>query len=152
MNCLRVLRSLNKTEVPVYAGQVRGLLRRNISAKNIHGESGLDGTTLLPDITPADRVAEGKAVIAMSEAILAQKKNEVMLVATGSMTNIALLVSLYPEVVEWLKGLVIMGGAVKVGNVTPVAEFNIWVSMFSIVGVNSSRIRRLLRCYSRYRS
>jgi inosine-uridine nucleoside N-ribohydrolase len=50
-----------------------------------------------------------------------------MLVATGSMTNIAILVSLFPEVVEWLKGVVIMGGAVSVGNVTPVAEFNIWV-------------------------
>ena len=145
MNCLRVLRALNKTEVPVYAGQARGLLRPNVSAKTIHGESGLDGTTLLPDITPADRVVEGKAVIAMAEAILAQRKNDVMLVATGSMTNIALLASLYPEVVEWLKGLVIMGGAVKVGNVTPVAEFNVWVFMLSVVGVNSSRIRRLLR-------
>ena len=68
----------------------------------------------------------------MAEAILAQKKGEMMLVATGSMTNIAILVSLFPEVVEWLKGVVIMGGAVSVGNVTPVAEFNIWVISFSI--------------------
>jgi inosine-uridine nucleoside N-ribohydrolase len=63
----------------------------------------------------------------MAEIILAHEKGEVMLVATGSMTNIAILVSLFPEVIDWLKGVVIMGGAVSVGNVTPVAEFNIWV-------------------------
>ena len=73
-------------------------------------------------------MGDKKAVLAMAEGILAQEKGETMLVATGSMTNMALLVSLFPEVVTWLKGVVIMGGAVNVGNVTPVAEFNIWVS------------------------
>jgi inosine-uridine nucleoside N-ribohydrolase len=47
----------------------------------------------------------------------------------------ALLVSLFPEVVTWLKGVVIMGGAVSVGNVTPVAEFNIWVSIYILPDV-----------------
>lgn len=131
LNCLRILRALNKADIPVYAGQARGLLRPNIAAKNIHGESGLDGTALLPELTSEDKVAGEKAVIAMANAILSQKKDDVMLVATGSMTNVALLVSLYPEVVEWLKGVVIMGGAVSVGNVTPVAEFNIWVRSLS---------------------
>ena len=65
----------------------------------------------------------------MAEGILAQKKGETILVATGSMTNMALLMSLFPEVIEWLKAVVIMGGAISVGNVTPVAEFNIWVSI-----------------------
>ena len=102
-------------------------MRPNIAAKNIHGESGLDGTSLLPELSPADKVAEEKAVLAMAKAILSQQKNEVILVATGSMTNVGLLVALYPEIVEWLRAVVIMGGAVRVGNVTPVAEFNIWV-------------------------
>lgn len=73
----------------------------------------------------------------MAEGILAQEKGETMLVATGSMTNMALLVSLFPEVIEWLKGVVIMGGAVSVGNVTPVAEFNIWV--FISYGISEYR-------------
>jgi inosine-uridine nucleoside N-ribohydrolase len=89
----------------------------------------LDGTTLLPELTSEEHVQDKKAVLAMAEGILAQKKGETILVATGSMTNIAILVSLFPEVIEWLKGVVIMGGAVSVGNVTPVAEFNIWVSI-----------------------
>jgi inosine-uridine nucleoside N-ribohydrolase len=89
----------------------------------------LDGTTLLPELTSEEHVQDKKAVLAMAEGILAQKKGETILVGTGSMTNIAILVSLFPEVIEWLKGVVIMGGAVSVGNVTPVAEFNIWVSI-----------------------
>ena len=108
-------------------------MRPHISATNIHGESGLDGTTLLPELTTEDKVSGKKAVLAMAEGILAQEKGELMLVATGSMTNMALLVSLFPEVVEWVKGVVIMGGAVKVGNVTPVAEFNIWVCIYLIL-------------------
>lgn len=89
----------------------------------------MDGTTLLPELTSEEHVQDKKAVLAMAEGILAQRKGETILVATGSMTNIAILVSLFPEVIEWLKGVVIMGGAVSVGNVTPVAEFNIWVSI-----------------------
>jgi uridine nucleosidase len=126
-NCLRVMRALNKTNIPVHAGQARPLTRQHFSAKQIHGESGLDGTNLLPDLRPEDKPSGKKAVLAMAEGILAQPKGEAMLVATGSMTNLGILVSLFPEIIEWLKGVVIMGGAVAVGNITPVAEFNIWV-------------------------
>jgi hypothetical protein len=87
----------------------------------------------------------------MAEGILAQEKGETMLVATGSMTNMALLVSLYPEVVEWVKGVVIMGGAVKVGNVTPVAEFNIWVCIYVILTKNSV-IQKRQRHYFRFQN
>ena len=126
-NCLRVLRAINKTDIPVHAGLARGLIHPHLGAANIHGESGLDGTSLLPELTPEDKPSGQKAVLAMADGILAQEKGTTILVATGAMTNIAVLVSLFPEVVEWLKGVVIMGGAVNVGNVTPVAEFNIWV-------------------------
>ena len=127
LNCLRILRALNKTNIPVHAGQARGLIRPHFGAANIHGPSGLDGTTFLPELTPEDKPTGQKAVLAMAEGILAQQKGTAFLVATASMTNVALLVSVFPEVIEWLKGVVIMGGAVSVGNVTPVAEFNIWV-------------------------
>lgn len=132
MNCLRVMRALNKTDIPVHAGLARGLTRENFSATNIHGKSGLDGTTLLPELRREDKASGKKAVVAIAEEILARPKGEVMLVATGSMTNIAILVSLFPEIIQWIKGLVIMGGAVSVGNVTPVAEFNIWVDWVRI--------------------
>jgi len=128
-NCLRVMRALNKTNIPVHAGLGRGLTRENISATNIHGKSGLDGTILLPPLQLEDKPSGKKAVLAIAEEVLAWPKGEVILVATGSMTNIAILVSLFPEVVDWIKALVIMGGALCVGNVTSVAEFNIWVTL-----------------------
>lgn len=134
LNCLRILRALNKTNISVHAGQARGLIRPHIGAENIHGKSGLDGTTLLPELGPGDKPSGKKAVLAMAEGILSQEKGSTMLVAVGSMTNVAILVSLFPEVIEWIKGLVIMGGAVNVGNVTPVAEFNIWVISHVVAG------------------
>lgn len=81
-------------------------------------------------------------MLAMAEGILATEKGETMLVATGSMTNMALLVSLFPEVIEWLKGVVIMGGAISVGNVTPVAEFNIWVPVSYTIFLTSRPTRK----------
>jgi uridine nucleosidase len=127
LNCLRILRAMNKTNIPVHAGQPRGIIREHISAKDIHGESGLDGTDILPQLTLDDKPSEKKAVLAMAEGILAQEKGQVMLVSTGPLTNAAILLTLFPEVVDWLKGMVIMGGAVNTGNVTRTAEFNIWV-------------------------
>jgi len=123
------MRALNKTDIPVHAGLARGLTRENISATNIHGKSGLDGTNLLPPLQPEDKPSGKKAVLAMAEEVLARPKGEVMLVATGSMTNIAILVSLFPEVIDWIKGLVIMGGGLSIGNINSIAEFNIWVAL-----------------------
>jgi inosine-uridine nucleoside N-ribohydrolase len=144
LNCLRILRALNKTNIPVHAGQARGLIHPHFSAENIHGESGLDGTLLLPELTPEDKPSGKKAVLAMAEQILSQEKGKTILVATGSMTNIAILVSLFPEVIDWLKGVVIMGGAVSVGNVTPVAEFNIWV--FLHISLHDLTLERSRSC------
>jgi inosine-uridine nucleoside N-ribohydrolase len=128
-------------------------MRENFSASNIHGKSGLDGTALLPQLRPEDKPSGKKAVLAMAEEILARPKDTVMLVATGSMTNVAILVSLFPEVVEWIKGLVIMGGAVSVGNVTPVAEFNIWVVLCAESILTVRAIPRLRRhCFRSQRS
>ena len=86
-------------------------------------------------------------MLAMAEGILAQERGQTMLVATGSMTNLALLVSLFPEVIAWLKGVVIMGGAVSRGNVTAVAEFNIWVLKSPLSKfLTSSPTRKLRKC------
>mmetsp|Transcript_26568 Transcript_26568/g.68454 ORF Transcript_26568/g.68454 Transcript_26568/m.68454 type:complete len:259 (+) Transcript_26568:295-1071(+) len=97
----------------------------------IHGDSGLDGPgskgALLP---PSRRAAKpGKAVIAMWEAISTKHqelggKTLVRLVCCGALTNVALLLLLYPEVIGMVD-LVLMGGAMGMGNTGPVAEFNI---------------------------
>ena len=107
------------------------------------GVSGLDGTTLLPQ--PSSKaVQEPNAVLAMRHALIEQPKGTAWLVATGALTNVALLFATFPELLEHIKGLSIMGGAIgsgftdapmgyvkgegeRFGNWTRWAEFNIYV-------------------------
>ena len=107
------------------------------------GESGLGGTNLLPEPT-VEAIHKPNAVLAMRNELIAQPKNTAWLVATGALTNVALLFAVFPELVEHIKGLSIMGGVIgsgftkailgktnrdgeQFGNISPTAEFNIYV-------------------------
>ena len=123
-NALRILNLINRNDVPVYRGADKPLTRPKRNCPEIHGESGLDG----PDIPAAPRGAHPTpAVVAMAEALLSgDPADKPTLVATGALTNVALLFSVYPEVIDRLSELVIMGGAYQgLGNTGPTAEFNI---------------------------
>ncbi|KAI9770099.1 MAG: Uridine nucleosidase 1 [Geoglossum simile] len=118
----------------VYASMLGRLL--NIS---FLGTSGLDGTNLLPP--PLHPPNPQNAILAARDALLATQQHTAWVVATGALTNIALLFATFPEVGAWIKGLSIMGGAIgggftnapmgrvdgkeRVGNRTNCAEFNI---------------------------
>jgi purine nucleosidase len=145
---------LNKTHIPVHAGQARGLFGRNTHPDDTKEESGLAGSTYLPELIPECKANGLTAVLAMEKAILTQERGKVVLVASGSMTNIAILASLFPKVVEWLKAVVIMGGGVQTGNINSVAEFNFWVSAgFLRAKILILRmIRKLHRSYSHFRN
>lgn len=108
------------------------------------GDSGLDGTDLLPKATRPP-ITDKNPILAMRDALLAQPKGTPWVVATGGLTNVALLFATFPEVAEHIRGLTIMGGAVgnkftdapmsrlpgeqsRIGNITPFAEFNVYVS------------------------
>jgi len=112
------------TSVPCVAGQEHPLMHRIEHCPEIHGESGLEtsGDIHIPahDLQPV----KGKAIEVMACTILAQTV-PVRLVATGKMTNVALLLQVYPEVMRNLHSITIMGGASTGGNTHPVAEFNI---------------------------
>jgi inosine-uridine nucleoside N-ribohydrolase len=114
-NALRVL-ELVGVEIPVAAGADRPLVRELRVAANVHGETGLDG----PDLPPA----KGKPVEQHAVDFLAERVEGRTLVATGPLTNVALLLARHPEARP--DRLVLMGGAIAEGNVTPAAEFNIW--------------------------
>jgi uridine nucleosidase len=103
----------------------------------------LDGTDLIPEAT-SPPVRDVSAIVAMRAALLAQPEGTAWLVATGTLTNIALLFALFPDLVGHIKGVSIMGGAIgggfsdvpigiadgegeRVGNWTRWAEFNIYV-------------------------
>jgi inosine-uridine nucleoside N-ribohydrolase len=116
-NAIRVLEHVDRADIPVAAGADRPLVREARVAANVHGETGLDG----PDLPPAQgRPVDQHAVDLMAERI----EPDVVLVPTGPLTNVALLLARYPDVRP--KRIVLMGGAIAEGNVTPAAEFNIW--------------------------
>jgi inosine-uridine nucleoside N-ribohydrolase len=122
-NALKLLEFVGRTEIPVAAGAPRPLYREPSIAENVHGASGMDGPTLpAPSTAPDPR----HAVDFIAETLLASDE-PVTLVPTGPLTNIALFLALHPEAAQKVDRIVLMGGAYGEGNVTPAAEFNIWV-------------------------
>ncbi|CAK7235220.1 Uridine nucleosidase 1 [Sporothrix bragantina] len=143
-NATSILTAISKDNViPVYAGAAKPVQRPPMAASaDIHGETGLDGTDLLPEPrVPAKSTDLDTTLAAMASALQAQPAGTAWLVATGTLTNVALLFDKYPDLVEHIAGLSIMGGAVgggftaavagevdgkpRIGNRTAYAEFNI---------------------------
>ena len=113
---------MGRGDVPVAAGADRPLLRDPFVATYVHGESGLEGPELP---APVGSPVEEHAVDFLAARILASEAR-VTLVPVGPLTNVALLLARYPEVIARIDRVVLMGGAIAEGNVTPAAEFNIW--------------------------
>ncbi|WP_041077310.1 nucleoside hydrolase [Thermotoga caldifontis] len=117
----RKVMDLFDLDVPVFPGCARPLLRDVVIAPQIHGKSGLDGATLPP---PKRKIEKIHAVDFIAQTL--QKYEDVVLVPTGPLTNIALFMLRYPELRSRISLIVLMGGGIAFGNVTPVAEFNIF--------------------------
>ncbi len=124
-NALIVCELAGHTEVPVYAGCDRPLNRPLITAEHVHGKTGLDGP-VLPD--PKMPLTEGHAVDFIIETLRTQEPGTVTLCPLGPLTNIATAFQKAPDIVDRVLEIVLMGGAYfEVGNITPAAEFNIYV-------------------------
>ncbi|KAI4261202.1 MAG: hypothetical protein L6R42_003595 [Xanthoria sp. 1 TBL-2021] len=153
-NAGSILTALGVHHIPYYAGAAKPFCREAVHAPNIHGDSGLDGTGLLPK-AHVGPVENGNAVTAMREALMA--KAAPWLVATGALTNVALLFATFPEVGHHIRGLSIMGGAIgngftdapmghvrgegeRFGNHTPWAEFNIYCDPEAAQSIFSNRM------------
>ncbi len=122
-NVLRMLTLLKRSDIPVAGGAVKPLMRDLIIADNVHGETGLDGPALPePDFAPQNCTA-----VELMANVLRESPEPVTLVATGPQTNVALLLNSHPELHAKIARIVIMGGAMGLGNWTPAAEFNIYV-------------------------
>jgi inosine-uridine nucleoside N-ribohydrolase len=133
-NAVRVLDFVGRDDVPVAAGAPAPLVREPYVAAYVHGETGLDGPDLPP---PAREPLQQHAVDFLAEQIRA-RKGAVTLVPTGPLTNIALLLALHPDARP--ERIVLMGGAIAEGNVTPAAEFNIWADPEAAARVFASGI------------
>jgi len=123
-NALKIVELAGRHEVPVHAGCARPLARPLVTAEYVHGETGLDGADLPQPATP---LAEAHAVDAIIRVLRARPPGSVTLCPTGPLTNIALAMLKAPDIVPRIREIVLMGGAIGLGNVTPAAEFNIYV-------------------------
>ncbi|WP_091185040.1 nucleoside hydrolase [Microlunatus flavus] len=121
-NTLRVLEAAGAGDVPVAAGATKPLIERMRPEGQFHGADGLGGVAL----APTSRRPVPESATELLHAAIVGSADPVTLVSLAPMTNVAMLLTLHPDVADHLERLVFMGGSASVGNVTAVAEFNVW--------------------------
>ena len=122
LNALRMVEIAGRADIPVAAGARAPLERRLVTATS-HGSDGLgDLEFAVPTIKPVDEPAAE-----LIRRIVSGSPGEVSIVAVGPLTNVASALRTYPSLGRHVKEIVLMGGSLSGGNMTPAAEFNIYV-------------------------
>ncbi|MCM0582034.1 ribonucleoside hydrolase RihC [Weissella diestrammenae] len=121
-NLIKLVEFFNRTDIPVAKGAAAPLKKAFKDASYIHGASGMPGYDF-PE--PVYQPLAQDAISAMAE-VLSNASEPITIVATGAYTNIALLLQQYPKLKSKIKRFVLMGGSLSGGNVSSVAEFNIF--------------------------
>ncbi len=122
-NALQIRDLAGRPDLPVYAGADRPLARALTTAEEVHGASGLEGLTLPAPSAPKETL---HAVDYLIETLL--RCDDITLCALGPLTNIATALTRAPQIAPRIREIVLMGGSCfEGGNVTPAAEFNIFV-------------------------
>jgi inosine-uridine nucleoside N-ribohydrolase len=122
-NALRMVEIAGRSDIPVAAGARTPLLRRLVTAAYAHGENGLGGA-VFPEPTTKP-VSEPAAEIIRQ--IIRKYPGEVTLITLGPLTNVAAALGSDSDLAGMVRGLVMMGGSLSGGNITPAAEFNVYV-------------------------
>ncbi len=120
-NTLKVL-SLIGANVPVYRGAETPLFRNLVIDENVHGESGLHGVELIEMTLQA----ENKTAVEGIAKIISESEKKITIVPTGPLTNIAAFILAFPNLKNKIERISLMGGGIFRGNMTPLAEFNIY--------------------------
>ena len=125
LNARKVCEVAERSDIKVFAGCDRPLAHSLVTAEHVHGKTGLDG----PDLpAPKMPLQDAHAVDFIIETLRSEAPGTVTLCALGPLTNIATAFRKAPDIVERVQEIVLMGGAYfEVGNITPAAEFNIYV-------------------------
>jgi purine nucleosidase len=121
-NARKIVELAGRHDIPVHAGCDRPLQRDLVTAEYVHGRTGLDGAEL-PE--PERPLADAHAVDAIIRALRA-RPGTVTLCPLGPLTNVATAIRRAPDIVSHIREIVLMGGAIGEGNITPAAEFNIF--------------------------
>jgi len=127
INTLKICSLLNRLDIPIYAGSKKPLVYDLVTAEHVHGESGLDteGKPIIVD--PNHKIKDLNAADYIIKTCN-DSEEPIYLCPTGPLTNIALSLQKDPSIKDKIKEIVFMGGAALcLGNITPAAEFNIYV-------------------------
>lgn len=122
VNTCKVLDAAGAADIPVAAGASQPLLERARPEGAFHGVDGLGGIVL----PPSARARSPLTAVELMRRTILDSNEPITLVALAPQTNLALLLSLHPDVADNLQRIVFMGGSATGGNVTAVAEFNVW--------------------------
>ena len=121
-NTHKTLDAAGAPDIPVAAGAVKPLIERAQQEEHFHGVDGLAGIVL-----PATRrAASTLTAVELLRQQIVGAQGKVTLVALAPQTNVAMLLTLHPEVADHLERILFMGGSAGTGNITAVAEFNVW--------------------------
>lgn len=124
-NALQVVELSGRTDVPVYAGCGRPMRRVLVTAEHVHGPTGLDGPTL-PE--PSLKLQPQHGVDFIIDTLRNEPAGTVTLCTLGPLTNIGMALVKAPDIAPRIREIVMMAGAYfEVGNITPAAEFNVYV-------------------------
>jgi inosine-uridine nucleoside N-ribohydrolase len=122
-NALKLLELAGRTDIPVAAGASAPLVRSLITARYVHGNNGLGGVELPePKMQPVKETATE-----IIRRIVRANPGEISIVAVGPLTNVATALRADPGLIPLIRSIVIMGGSLSGGNITPAAEFNFYV-------------------------
>tara|TARA_B100000925_G_C21983328_1_gene463313 strand:+ start:401 stop:1345 length:945 start_codon:yes stop_codon:yes gene_type:complete len=124
-NARKICDLAGRTDMQVFAGLDRPLVRPLVTAEHVHGRTGLDGP-VLPD--PETPLQEQHAVDYIIDTLRREPAGSVTLAPIGPLSNIAMAMQRAPDIIPRIRQIILMGGAYfEVGNITPAAEFNIYV-------------------------
>jgi purine nucleosidase len=121
-NARKIVELAGRRDIPVHAGHDRPLVRPPVDAAHVHGSTGLDGLDLPDRAIP---LADGHAVDVIIATLRAQP-GRITLCPIGPLTNVTAAITKAPDIVGHIDQIVLMGGAIGEGNVTPSAEFNLF--------------------------
>ncbi|MFT5639848.1 MAG: purine nucleosidase, partial [Paracoccaceae bacterium] len=125
LNSRKICELAGRPDIKVFAGCDAPLKRKLVTAEHVHGRTGLDG----PDLPqPTMQLQPGHGVDFIIETLRREPSGSITLCPLGPLTNIATTMQRAPDIIERIQEIVLMGGAYfEVGNITPAAEFNIYV-------------------------
>lgn len=127
-NARQICELAGRSHISVYAGCPRPLLRSLITAEEVHGKTGLDGV----DLSPPQMALQPEHAVQFLIHTLMRSPEKITLAMLGPLTNLAVAIIQQPGICERIDRVIVMGGSIGQGNITPAAEFNFYVDPHAV--------------------